>query len=57
MKTYKIIFNKNGNSLEIIADMYTIEDSIVKFKVLTSAEPVAMFNMNNIVGFKCIKTI
>ena len=57
MKTYKIIFIDNRNSLEIKADMYTIEDGIIKLKVLLSEEPVAVFNINNIVGFKCIQTV
>jgi hypothetical protein len=57
MKTYKIIFIDNRNSLEITADMYSIEDGIIKFKVLESLEPVAVFNINNIVGFKFVKYV
>jgi hypothetical protein len=57
MKIYKIIFIDNRNSLEITADMYSIEDGIIKFKVLESLEPVAVFNINNIVGFKFVKYV
>ncbi len=57
MYTYKIIFNKNGTSLEIAADRYIIEDNIVSFMDVNRYDPIAVFNMDNIIGFKILETV
>ena len=69
-KEYQIIFNKNGSSLTVKADVVTIENDIIRFKRIIDDSPilynglgeihndclesVALFNMDNIIGFKMI---
>lgn len=57
MKKYKIIFNDYGTSVELEADMFEMEADIVKFYSLGSLEPVAVFNMNEILGFMELETV
>lgn len=52
LNTYKVIFNKNGTSLEIKAHGFSISDNILSFYVLTEIYiDVACFNLDNIIGF------
>lgn len=51
MNVYKIIFNKNGSSLTTMADIVEIEDDIIKFYVSGHVDPVAVYDINNIIGF------